>query len=187
MLRAFATWFAKWRYRWNKEVEAGMHTWSARVAEQNAKASRDLIVKLKNEADAYEARIKQVAEMEEKGFWLCENGHEDTGCSCSNPMLATPGTIFPAIVHTAGCRFGDDPVKCAECGKSMKPIKRSEMTGQEQYESDKDRKDAEKLLAARRQEITEKETDAGQQEATAKYFRTQAESGRKLADSLREI
>jgi hypothetical protein len=35
-----------------------------------------LIVKLKNEADAYEARIKNVVEMEEKGFWLCENGHE---------------------------------------------------------------------------------------------------------------
>jgi hypothetical protein len=69
MLRAFATWFAKRRYVWSKEVEAGMHEWSARVAEQNAKASRDLIVKLKNEADAYEARIKDVAEMEEKGFW----------------------------------------------------------------------------------------------------------------------
>jgi hypothetical protein len=25
---------------WNKETEAGMHEWSARVAEQNAKASR---------------------------------------------------------------------------------------------------------------------------------------------------
>jgi hypothetical protein len=62
MLRAFATWFAKWRYRWNKEVEAGMHTWSARVAEQNAKASRELIVKMKSEADAFEARIKSMVE-----------------------------------------------------------------------------------------------------------------------------
>jgi hypothetical protein len=37
MLRPLATWFAK---LWNKETEAGMHEWSARVAEQNAKASR---------------------------------------------------------------------------------------------------------------------------------------------------
>jgi hypothetical protein len=74
MLRALATWFAKWKYVFNKEVEAGMHTWSARVAKVNAKATRELIVKLKADADALDARIKDVAEMEELGFWLCENG-----------------------------------------------------------------------------------------------------------------
>jgi hypothetical protein len=60
------------------------------------------------------------------------------------------------------------------------------MTGQEKYESDKDRKDAEKLLVAKQEEIAGKETEAGQQDATA-YFRQQAESGRRLADSLRKL
>jgi hypothetical protein len=168
MLRAFATWFAKWKYVWNKETESGMHLWSARVAEQNAKASRDLIVKLKNEADAYEARIKSVAEMEENGFWQCANGHEEPVNAPENSVLATE-------------------MVCYQCLASAKLIKRSEMTGQEKYESDKDRKDAEKLLAARREEIANKETEAGQQDATAKYFRQQAESGRRLADSLRKL
>jgi hypothetical protein len=167
MLRAFATWVAKRKYIWNKEVEAGMHEWSARVAEQNAKASRDLIIKLKNDADAYEARIKEVADMEEEGFWLCENGHEKRGAF----QPATDGEYR----------------KCIDCGEPVKFIKRSDMTGQEKYESDKDRKDAEKLLAAKREEIGNKETEAGQQEATGKYFRQQAESGRRLADSLRKL
>jgi hypothetical protein len=168
MLRAFATWFAKWSHVWNKEVDAGKNEWSARVAEQNAKVSRDLIVKLKNEADAYEARIKNVAQMEEKGFWLCENGHESSAQFEEGAKVDT---------LTQSC----------ECGKPAKFIKRSEMTGQELYESDKDRRDAEKLLAGRREEIANKETEAGQQDATAKYFRQQAESGRRLADSLRKL
>jgi len=168
MLRALATWFAKWKYILNKETEAGMHTWSARVSEQNAKATRELIVQLKKDADELDARIKHVAEMEEKGFWLCENGHEKNEAFVQESI--------------------DDPTRrCLECKAPTKFIKRSEMTGQEQYESDKERKDVEKLLAGRRQEITDKETEAGQQDATAKYFRTQAESSRRLADSIRNL
>ena len=166
MLRAIATWFAKWKYVWNKETEAGMHTWSARVAEMNAQANRDLIAKLKQDADALDARIKQVAEMEEKGYWLCDNGHE-------------PEKARPSETSTDNL--------CPECGAKVEWIRRENMTGQEKYESDKDRKDAEKLLAARREEIGNKETEAGQQEATGKYFRQQAESGRRLADSLRKL
>jgi hypothetical protein len=148
MLRAFAARFAKRKYVWNKELEAGMHEWSARVAEQNAKASRDLIVKLKNEADAYEVRINNVAEMGEKGFWQCEDGHERPNeCAC-----ALPGD--KAIVHSARCPLApvNGEVRCPHatveagllssampCGKPMKLIKRDLMTAQEKYESDKDR------------------------------------------------
>jgi hypothetical protein len=164
MLRALATWISKWRYIWNKEQEAGMHSWSARVSERNATATRDLVVKLKSGADELEARIKDVADMEEKGFWLCEDGHESEH---SKPA--------------------EDATLCVQCGKSAKLIKRSEMSGQEKYESDKDRKDAEQLLAARRKEIEDKEKEAQDQDATAKYFRNQSESSRKLADSLRKL
>jgi hypothetical protein len=167
MLRAFAQWWAKRKYVLNKELEAGMHLWSARVAEQNAQMSRDLIAKLKVEADAFEARIKDVADMEEQGFWLCENGHEKGGA------------LSPDADGVAR--------KCIECSAPAKFIKRSEMTGQEKYESDKDRKDAEKLLEGKREEIANTETKAGEQEATAKYLRQQAESSRRLADSIRKL
>jgi hypothetical protein len=167
MLRALATWIAKWKYVWNKETEAGLHTWSARVSEANAKVTRDVIVKLKAGAEELEARIKDVAEMEEEGFWLCDNGHEKRS------------TFLPTSEQA--------PRTCLQCQAPAKFIKRSEMTGQEKYESDKDCKDAEQMLAARRKEITDKETDADQQDATVKYFRHQAESSRKLADSIRNL
>jgi len=153
---------------WNKESDAGTNTWSARVAKRNAKISRDLIVKITAEADELDARIKHVADMEEKGFWLCENGHERTD--------------VPLVPQDEG-----HEIHCGFCEKQMKLVKRSEMTGQEKYESDKDRKDAEKLLPARREEIANKETAAAEQDATAKYFSTQAESSRTLADAIRKL
>ena len=119
---------------WNKEKEAGLNEWSVRVAERNSQMSRDLIAKLKQDADELEARIKQVAEMEENGFYLCEKGHEfdsPVGPNCPQCMAPTP----------------------------FKFIKRSDMTGQEKYESDKGRKEAEDLLKARREEIAGKETN----------------------------
>jgi transcription initiation factor IIE alpha subunit len=167
MLRALATWLAKWKYVFAKETEAGLNEWSARVAERNAKDTRALLVKLSHEAAQFEARIKLVAEMEESGFYLCDNGHEKGGA------------LLPDADGAAR--------KCIECNAPVKYIKRSEMNGQELYESDKDRREAEKLLAQKHQEIADKETEAGQQDATAKYFRQQAESARKLADSIRNL
>jgi hypothetical protein len=43
------------------------------------------------------------------------------------------------------------------------------------------------LLAGKREEIVNKETEASQKDATAKFCRTQAESGRRLADSIRRL
>jgi hypothetical protein len=51
-------------------------TLGAPVSLSGTPKPRELVVKLKAEADELDARIKHVAEMEEKGFWLCENGHE---------------------------------------------------------------------------------------------------------------
>jgi len=100
--------------------------------------------------------------MEEKGCWLCECGKENTD--------------VPAVPQDDG-----HGIQC-DCGKQMKLIRRDLMTGQEKYESDRDRKDAEKLLAGKREEIASKETDA-----TAKYFSQQAASARALADSIRKL
>jgi hypothetical protein len=79
MLRAIATWIAGWKYIWNKETEAGLNEWSARVSEQKARETRAAILQLKTDAEELDAQIKHMAEMEEKGFWLCDDGHGNHG------------------------------------------------------------------------------------------------------------
>jgi uncharacterized Zn finger protein (UPF0148 family) len=118
-----------------------------------------------------DARIAKVAEMEEKGFWACENGHEIQFTKDGEPAEQIPG----------------DTNFCPQCGKATKLVKRSEMSGQEKYEFDKDRKAAEKIAAAKRDEIAAQEKELENQEATAKYFRGQAQSSRALAENLRKV
>jgi len=143
-----------------------MSEWSARVSDKNATMTRDLIAQMVRDADVSEARIKEVQAMEEKGFWLCEDGHE-----CADP----------------GKSEGTEESICPVCAKPAKFVSRATMTGQDKYESDKDRGDAEKLVAAKRQQIAETEKKLEEQVATGKYFRGQAASSRNLADSLRNL
>jgi hypothetical protein len=157
--------WAKWSYVFRKEGEAHMHELSARVADAKAQETRDEITQLTKDADEMDARIKQMAEMEEKGFWECEDGHE------SDQLIAI-GEAF------SGC-----PV----CKKPAKLVSRATMSGQEKYESDKDRADAEKLVAARREAIVAKQGDLENQEQTAQYFRVQAQGSRQLAEALRRV
>jgi len=160
--------WAKWAYVFNKYRESEAHILSAKVAERNAGLTKTLIAQLAKDADTMEARIKQMAEMEEKGFWECENGHETTETSSElNPDKSIP--------------------MCSECGKPAKLVKRSEMSGQEKYEADKDKKEAERLLAARRSEIAAQQTELENQVATGKYFRGQAQSSRTLAENLQKV
>jgi hypothetical protein len=168
MIRVFAKWYGKWKYVLAKETEGAMHEWSAKVAEKNASMTRDLIAHLTKDADAMEARINQVVEMEEKGYWECENGHES------------------AAQFNEGARVDPLTDKC-DCGAQAKFIKRETMSGQEKYDSDKDRKEAEKMLEARRAEIASQEKELENQVATVKYFRGQSESSRKLAENLRKV
>jgi hypothetical protein len=166
MINFFAKRWAKWSYIFNKLRESEMHTLSAKVAERNAELTKAKIAQMTKDADAQEARITEMAEMEEKGFWECEDGHE------------TPVEMYD---------LGSNDPKCSQCGKPVKRIKRSEMSGQEKYEADKDRKEAERLLAARRAEIGGQEEQLQQQVATGKYFRGQAQSSRTLADNIRKV
>lgn len=174
MLRDIATWWSRWVYVWRKENEAGLHSWSARVAERNAEMTRAAIAKFTKEAEAFDVRIKQVAEMEEKGFYVCDDGHES-----AKPFLN--GT------DSFSCPFPIAKALNGVCAKPAKFIKRSEMSGQEKYDSDKERKDAEKLLEAKRADIAQQEKDLEAQQQTAKYFRGQAASSRGLAESLRKL
>jgi len=69
----------------------------------------------------------------------------------------------------------------------MKFIKRSEMSGQEKYESDKERGEAEKIAQNKRDQAKATEEEAANSERTAKYLQGLAESGRALANKIRNL
>ena len=83
---------------------------------------RELIDRTTKEADDIDARIIEVSAMEEKGFWECENGHE---------------------VQLIQSRVPESTDSCPECMKPLKLVSRATMTPKEQYESDKESKEAE--------------------------------------------
>jgi hypothetical protein len=169
MIRILAKIWAKTSYIFSFEAQAQKSELSAALASKNAQEKRDLIEQLNTDADTMEDRIKHMAEMEEKGFWECENGHE--------LYLGNE-----AVENEAGT-----PVHCAQCDKEMKLVKRSLMTGQEKYESDQDRKEAEKLAAAKRQQAEEESKAVSEAEKTAQYFRNMAANARSTADKIRHL
>jgi hypothetical protein len=169
MFRAILTRWAKLSYRAKLEREAGLQIWMGRVQQAKGAAERKQATDMKADADAREARIKEMAEMEEKGFFTCENGHEQ----------ADAPSFFEGKEITAP--------KCDACGKPLTLIKRATMSGQEKYESDKDRKESEDMLADLRTQIEAHEKQAGVHEAAADYFMTRAKQARAEADEVRRV
>jgi hypothetical protein len=167
MLRLIARIRAKHSYAFQLETEASKNLINAGLAEKRAGEKRAYAENLEKQAVSIEKRIADVVEMEEKGYWLCENGHEQ--------------------VNTSGATEVKSTISCYECGKDAKFIKRSAMTGQEQYESDKERKEAEKVIENKRviakQEL---ETAKGGEDA-AKVFRQNAEYARTVAGKIRAL
>ena len=168
MIRFLATWFAKWSYRWKNEREAGLNFWMGKVQEKKAAEARKQLASLNADADAREARIKQMAEMEEKGYWMCEHGHESD-------------------ITKTKMDDGWHGIICGICERPGKFIKRSVMSGQEKYESDKERKESEDLLEAARQDIAAHEKQAETHDAAAKYFMQRATQARAEADDVRNL
>jgi len=169
MIRSVAKWWATIAYRWKLESEAGTNEVNAGLAAKNAQAKRQLVDRLNKEADAIEARVKQMVEMLEKGYWECEDGHE-------HPTASVP------YGNTADAQWAN-----CECGKPMKLISRATMSGKEQYESDKEREDVEKIAAERRAQAKEEEHNATQGEAAIKFFKEQAANARATADKVRKL
>jgi hypothetical protein len=184
MLRFFARFYAKRRYIWHQELEAATHDLNASLSALRAKEKRALVTQLNAEADAIEKNIQRLSDLAEVGYWVCENGHERGKCPCASLRAE-------AIVHSSGCGLEViDPLKdpkCAECGKQLKFIKRSEMSGQEQYEADKEKKDAQNIAESKRQAAAEEEKLIEGGEGTAKHFRQQAANGRATAEKLRKL
>lgn len=130
MLRIIAKWWAKRRYIWKEEFEAGVAELNAKAALSQAQDKRDLIAQVTKEADIIEDNIKRVA--------------------------------------------AEDATK--------------ELTGQEKYESDRERKDAEKILESKRQ-MAEKVLPAEIKKhgETANHFHRQAAQSRAFADRLKRL
>lgn len=61
------------------------------------------------------------------------------------------------------------------------------MTGQEKYESDKDRGEAEKVAQSQREQAKAEGENAANSEKTAKYFRDLATNNRTIADKIRRL
>jgi transcription initiation factor IIE alpha subunit len=161
MIRFFAKIVAKLQYRWRQEVEAASNDLNALLALKTAEDKRAVASRIKVEADKMDARIKEVGELEEKGYWLCRNGHEPT-----EPL--NTGTL-PDVV-------------CPVCEGKLQFIKRSEMSGQEKYESDKERNEAQRIADEKRAQAKTQEDSAVESERAAKYFRNLAQSNRNVAD-----
>lgn len=170
MVRFFARRWAKRRYIWNTEIEAATHDLNASLSALRAKEKRAYVAQLRAEADAIDENIKSMDAKLENGFWECENGHEIiTSCGCALPGHA-------AVVHISDCIFNDfNAESCPRpgCKKPMKLIKRDQMSGHEQYESDKQRGEAEKIA------------EGGEQ--AAKHFTRQAAASRATADRIRNL
>jgi len=160
--------YAKTRYVFNQLTEAATNDLNAGLSLRLATEKRALIEKLNREADEMDARIKQVGEMEEKGFWLCGK------CGAEN-------VDAPAVPQVEGVT-----IHC-ECGDAMKLIKRDQMTGQEKYESDKERKEAEDIAKQKREQAKAEEENAVNGEKTAKYFHGLAENNRTIATRIRQL
>jgi hypothetical protein len=183
MLRTIARIWAKLKYQFDLLHEAARTEINASLAENLAKERRTTVTALRKEADTIDARIKEYTAKEEVGFWLCENGHEfDPLCNCVG------NNKEPVVVHASGCRLENFNGKsCIECNAPAKLVKRSEMSGQEKYESDKERKDAEVVAESKRAAAKEEEDKAEGGEQTAKVFRQNAENARAVAEKIRAL
>ena len=68
--------WAKAAYVFRREVEAETNLLNAGRALRTAAEKRTLARQLTERADQMDARIKEVYEMEEKGYYVCDEGHE---------------------------------------------------------------------------------------------------------------
>lgn len=168
MIRFFARRWAKRRYIWNTEIEAATHDLNASLSALRAKEKRAYVAQLRAEADAIDENIKSMDANLEKGFWECENGHE-------SPAQFEAGAKVDPLTQTC------------ECGKPAKFIKLDQMSGQEKYESDKQRGEAEKIAESKRQQATEEEKNAEGGEQAAKHFTRQAAASRATAERIRNL
>jgi hypothetical protein len=110
---------------------------------------------------------------------MCEDGHESTEQPKSRKFSDYENGVPVA---------NENPmILCDRCKKPANLVKRAEMTGQEKYESDRERNEVEKMVADKRQQAKAEEENAKGGEDAAKMFRGNAANGRNVADKLRSL
>jgi hypothetical protein len=171
MLRFIAKRYAKVSYHFRQLKESATNDLMAAMAFKTAEEHRTFAVQLNKDADEIEKRIADFTEQEKNGYWQCENGHEIQFTKSGEAVEQLPG----------------DAKFCIQCGSPTKLIKRDQMTPQEQYESDKERKEAQKIADQKRQQAKGEEEDAGNSEKTARYFKELTDNNRKVADKIRKL
>ena len=177
MIRYFAKVWAKVRYVFNEEVAAANHEINANASAYRANERRQQIKELTSQADSIEERIKDLDEKQEKGYWLCEDGHEFDASGYEGDLAKPEVAAAIAYGHK----------KCATCGKPSNFIKRDLMTGQEKYESEKERKEAEQMMEGLRAQIQQQEENIKTHQEHEKAFRQQAQRTREFAGLLRKL
>ena len=182
MIRIIARFWAKKKYVWREELDAATKDLNASAAQYRAGERRQAIAKLNAEADAIDANIKRVDELQEKGYWMCEDGHEKVACDLSLCREHEAMMCEECKTVAAG-----DVLVCEQCKKPMKLIRRDLMTGQEKYESEKERREAQQMADANRKAAADHEEQIKGHEDTAAMFRKQAKQSREFAELLRKL
>lgn len=171
MIRVLARWAAKRYYVLNQEFQAATADLHAGLSLKLAGEKRAHIEQLNKEADAIDANIKAVDEKLAKGYWECENGHEKDDALLSTSTAINPGAS----------RF------CLQCRATAKLVSLATMTGQEKYESDKERTEAQTISATKRAQAKAEEENVKGSEQTAKFFKDQAANNRSISQKIRTL
>jgi hypothetical protein len=168
MTRIIAKVIARWKYILSQELQAATADLHAGLSLKLASEKRVLIETLNREADVIETNIKSVDEKLGAGYWECENGHESVDA------------LLP--------KKGDPALRiCRTCKATARFVSRDLMTGQEKYESDKERKEAEQIVARKRAQAKAEGENVAGSEQTAKYFKDQAKNNRQIAAKVRAL
>jgi hypothetical protein len=129
MLRPLAQWWAKRKYIWKLEMEAGTNEVNAALSARRAEEKRKFVEQLNKEAQGIEDNI---------------------------------------VVEEAKPEY-------------------QALAGQEKYEADREKNEAKKIVASKRQLAEEEAKNAEGGEETAKHFRAQASNARTVADKIRSL
>ncbi len=175
MIRLLAKWAARKYYIFSQEFQASTADLHAGLSLKLAAEKRALIGQLNKDVDEIEANIKAVDEKLTAGYWECEGGHE----------WASMPNVRPARNHSAKLCVVN--VNGNECGGEVRLIKRDLMTGQEKYESDKERNEAQTIAANKREQAKAEVENAVGSEKAAQYFKGQAANNRQVADKIRAL
>lgn len=170
MIRFAAKIWARISYLFVLEVEASKNEINAGTAKRNAADKHKLAEQLNAEADAIDKNIEAEGVRLEAGYWECENGHE-----------WKPSTAF------AGIELQLPPKECYECHTPVKLIKLSKMTGQEKYELEKQKGDAQKIAAEKRALATQEAENATTAENATQMLQSRARDSRAFADKIRSL